>query len=204
MPGLDAWEAWHPSEAAQRLSGVDSRWCVAAGWAIDLFLGRQTREHADLEIAVPADRFDEVRDRLPEMDFFAVDDGTLVPLATSEAPPAHTHQTWALERSSGRWRLDVFREPAEGQAWVFRRDPAIRRPYAEIVEVTADGVPYLAPEVALLFKAKGVRPKDDADLDLVLPRLSGRQRAWLRSALDRVHPGHTWLARLDPGRAGLE
>jgi hypothetical protein len=36
---------------------------VAAGWALDLFLGRQTRPHEDLEIGVPADRFDEVAAR---------------------------------------------------------------------------------------------------------------------------------------------
>jgi Aminoglycoside-2''-adenylyltransferase len=34
--------------------------CLAAGWAIDLFLGGPRREHEDLEIAVPGDRFDEL------------------------------------------------------------------------------------------------------------------------------------------------
>jgi hypothetical protein len=187
------WEAWEPAEITVRLSGVDAPWCVAAGWAIDLFLGAPTRTHADLEIAVPADRYHEIRDRLPELEFFAVDDGTLVPLAAGEAPAPHTHQTWVLDRPAGRWRFDVFREPADGDTWICRRDPAIRRPYREVIERTGEGIPYLAPEIALLFKAKAPRPKDEADLAAALPRLTGDRRAWLASALARVHPGHSWL-----------
>ena len=35
-------------------------WYVAGGWAVDLHLGRPTREHEDLEIGVPRERFAEV------------------------------------------------------------------------------------------------------------------------------------------------
>src|SRR5689334_8327447 len=35
------WDAWTPAEAARRLDGIDVPWRVSAGWAIDLFLGRE-------------------------------------------------------------------------------------------------------------------------------------------------------------------
>jgi len=38
----------------------------------------------------------------------------------------------------------------EGGDWVYRRDPAVRRPVAEI-GVTVDGIPYLAPDLAGLY-----------------------------------------------------
>src|SRR6478752_2508902 len=41
------WDAWTPAEAAVRLQGVDAPWYVAAGWAIDLFLGEHRRERGD-------------------------------------------------------------------------------------------------------------------------------------------------------------
>lgn len=65
---LDArWEgAWRPEQVAGRLAGVSAPWCIAAGWALDLFRGRQSRPHSDLEIAVPSDGFMEIRDRFPE------------------------------------------------------------------------------------------------------------------------------------------
>ena len=42
---MSKWDAWRPEEVARRLTGVDAPWYVAAGWAIDLFLGGQRREH---------------------------------------------------------------------------------------------------------------------------------------------------------------
>ena len=63
-PPLDAWEPWRPDEVAARLSGIAAPWCVVGGWAIDLFLGRETRPHGDLEISIPRSAFAEVRDRL--------------------------------------------------------------------------------------------------------------------------------------------
>lgn len=193
---MDAWDAWRPEEVAERLDGWDAPWAVAAGWAVDLFLGRETRGHGDLEIAVPADRFPEIRDRLPECDFFVVGSGNITALRPDEQPTDEHHQTWALERASRRWRLDVFREPADGDSWVCRRDRSIRRPYAEVRELSADGIPYLVLEIVLLFKAKGARPKDEADLARVLPLLAEPRRRWLASALARVHPGHPWLHRV--------
>ena len=44
------------------------------------------------------------------------------------------------------------------------------------------------------FKAKAVREKDRADFEAVLPRMSSAQRAWLHTALERVHPDHDWIS----------
>lgn len=54
-------ECWNPRDLASRLAGVTAPWYVAAGWALDLFRGEQSREHDDIEIAVPAARFPEIR-----------------------------------------------------------------------------------------------------------------------------------------------
>jgi hypothetical protein len=54
----------------------------------------------------------------------------------------------------------------------------------------------MAPEVVLLLKAKGSRPKDELDFEAVHERFTGSQRAWLREALELVHPGHRWLGEL--------
>jgi Aminoglycoside-2''-adenylyltransferase len=197
-PDLDAWDAWHPRVVAERLAGVRTPWYVAAGWALDLFRGAPSRVHADLEIAVPADRFVEIAARFTDCDFYVAGAGQVVPVGPA-AMRAH-HQTWALERATGRWRLDVFREPHDGDVWICRRDERIRRPYAEIVELGPDGIPYLAPEIVLLFKAKGDREKDRADLHGVLPLLDAGRRAWLADALALVHPGHPWQAVVAPSR----
>ncbi|WP_097973263.1 nucleotidyltransferase domain-containing protein [Streptomyces sp. gb14] len=187
--------AWTPDEVARRLAGVGSPWCVAAGWALDLFRGRQTRAHGDIEIAVPAGRFPEVRRRFPGYAFDAAGSGRIWEDAAPDVLAA-VHQTWVRDPATGDYLLDVFREPHDGDTWICRRDESIRRPYDEIVHHTRDGIPYLAPELVLLFKAKHARPKDQADFDATVPYLSPEQRASLASLLDRVHPGHPWSAGL--------
>lgn len=172
---------------------MSTPWCVAAGWALDLFRGEQSRLHDDLEIAVPSAGFPDIRTRFSEFAFDAVGSGRVWPDAGAEALEA-THQTWLRDPSNGHFLLDVFREPHTGDTWICRRDETIRLPYAEIIEHTADGIPYLIPELVLLFKARATRPKDQADFASVLPLLRRSRRDLLRGRLRSVHPGHSWLA----------
>ncbi len=187
--------AWRPAQAAERLAGVEAPWCVVAGWALDLFRGARSRPHGDLEIAVPAAGFPEIRARFPEYQFDAVGNGRIRPGASPEALSA-TFQTWLRDPATGRFLLDVFREPHEARTWICRRHPALRLPYDEIIEHTADGIPYLIPELVLLFKAKAPRPKDQKDFDTALPLLNRTRRAALSGWLERAHPGHPWQAEL--------
>jgi hypothetical protein len=169
-------------------------WAVAGGWAIDLHLQAETRPHHDIEIAVSREHLEIVAACLGELDWFGVGDGRAWAL---EDAPRELHQTWGRDRSSHRWRLDVFREPWDGEDWVFRRDPRIRRPLAEAIMFSQDAIPYLAPEIVLLFKAKSPKEKDEADLALTLPTFTLERIEWLRNALEIVHTKHKWMARLD-------
>jgi hypothetical protein len=193
-PDLALWDAWHPKEIAERLAGVDATWYVTAGWALDLDHGRQTREHEDVEIAVPEAGFEAVRAALHWLELWVIGGGLAHPV-TPESLAAH-HQTWARDPATGAWRLDVMREPWEGETWVFRRDPRIRLPRDRVIAHTSDGIPYARPEIALLYKAKSTRPKDDADFASVLPLLGDEQRAWLAASIALVHPEHHWLQSL--------
>ena len=197
IEALDArWSSsWTPSEVARRLAGVAAPWCVAAGWALDLFRGTQTREHGDIEIAVPAASFPEVRDRFPGYIFDGAGSGRIWENATPEVLSA-VHQTWLRDPATGNYLLDVFREPHDGDTWICRHDETIRLPYSDIIHRTHDGIPYLAPELVLLFKAKHARPKDQADFAATVPLMTPAQRETLAELITRAHPGHAWLADL--------
>ena len=188
------WDAWHPRDIAARLEGVDVPWAVAAGWALDLFRGEQTREHEDLAIAVPIGQFDAIRSAIGDFEFQVVGSGHAWPI--DSAAGGVMVQTWVRERETGAYRLDIFREPHNEDTWICRRNDSIRRPYGDVIRRSTDGVPYVVPEVVLLFKAKQNRDKDHADFLAVLPMLSPDRRAWLAKALSMVHPGHIWLKKL--------
>src|SRR5262249_28179296 len=116
---------------------------------------------------------------------------------------AAVHQTWLRDPATDNYLLDVFREPHDGDTWIYRRDERIRLPYSQIIHHTQDSIPYLAPELVLLFKAKLDRQKDQADFDKTVPHMAQAQRDTLAELLARAHPGHHWLAelRLRPGGA---
>jgi hypothetical protein len=197
IEALDArWSScWPPNQVAQHLAGITAPWCVAAGWALDLFRGTQAREHSDTEIAIPAAAFPDIRDRFPGYAFDAVSSGRIWEEASPDVLAA-THQTWLRDQATGNYLLDVFREPHDGETWICRRDETIRLPYSEIIHHTPGGIPYLAPELVLLFKAKHTRPKDQADFDATIPHMTPAQRQTLAELLARVHPGHHWLRSL--------
>src|SRR6478735_6915476 len=133
------WDAWRPETVAARLEDVDAPWAVAAGWAIDLFLGYERREHEDLEVAVPAVRFAEIEAALPDLELHVVGPATAVPVSEAGSLVETHHQTWALDPGANVWRLDVFREPSDDDTWICRRDETLRMPYDQLIERTGDG-----------------------------------------------------------------
>ena len=190
------WEPWAPHEVAKRLQGVDVPWAFAAGWAVDLFVGGAAREHEDVEVAVPSASFAAIQTALLPYRFDIVGAGLKWPISDRDAF-VQTHQTWLRDPVTGVYVLDVFREPHDGDVWICQRDTSIRRPYSEVIRQTDDGLPYLAPEIVLLFKARLSRPKDEDDLNRVLPLLDPRAQTWLWHALKKVQPGHPWIARVE-------
>jgi hypothetical protein len=194
-PDVSKWDGWEPGRVASLLEGVDVPWYVAAGWALDLFVGEQRREHEDLEIAVPNSRFDELLPALDGLELFVITGPQeATPLAEARDQLEETHQTWVREPATGLWRFDIFREPSEGDTWICRRDASLRMSYGELIEWSDDGIPYGRPEVILLYKAKHAhRERDERDFAELLPLLETAGRRWLAESLELVHPGHPWL-----------
>jgi hypothetical protein len=197
----DEFGEWAPLsvvEVARLLTDAPYRWWIAGGWAIDLFVGRQTRPHGDVDVLVLRDDLLPVQATLAEWDLHAADPpGTLRPWRPEERLPAPVHDVWCRQTPSSPWALQLMVADTDGDRWVFRRDPRITRSVSELTRETTDGVPYLAPEIQLLFKAKSVsRPKDEDDFATALPHLDRPGRAWLARALEVCAPAHRWLAQL--------
>lgn len=192
------WTPWHPRDLAHRLRQVSAPWCVVGGWALDLWHGRETRAHEDLEFTVLPDDLPQFRDALGDLDIHTAHDGAVVPLPADARPAPEIAQFWCLDRPAGCWRVDMMLEPGTPEVWAYKRDPTLRVPRADMIARTADGIPYLVPAAVLLFKAKYCRVKDERDFALALPRLPEPERARLRDWLDRFHPGHPWRDALGP------
>lgn len=199
---LGIWRPWSPQAVAAFMAPLAGPWWIAGGWAIDLFLGRQTREHEDIDVQTLRRDQHAVRALFGGWDVQAA-----LPPPRDETWPFRSwrlgelldpgeHDIWLRPTPTEPWAIQLMIADTVGETWLSRRTPEITRPLAELGGVTADGIPYLAPEVQLFYKAKNARPKDEADFAQALPALSPERRLWLDNALAVAHPAHPWRAQL--------
>lgn len=59
-----------------------------------------------------------------------------------------------------------------------------------------EGINILRPEIVLLFKDKHETDTNNADLLHTLPSMTTDSKLWLRTTIEKVHPGHRWLTEI--------
>jgi hypothetical protein len=192
----DPWKALSVAEVAALLDGLPIRWWVAGGWAIDLFVGAPTRDHDDLDVAVLRPDQLAVQSHLDGWDLRVAHHGRLTPWAPGRPLAPDEHGIWARPDPASPWRLELLIDEVVGGRWAYRRNPAVRLPLERLGRRTATGVPYLRPEVVLLYKSRQPREPDECDARVAVPRLSAPERAWLAAAIAADTPDHHWLAML--------
>jgi hypothetical protein len=184
---------------AAALRELDAPWVIAGGWALDLALGRVTRAHGDVDIAVFRDDQGALRAALPGWDFAAVAGGVPASWELGARLELPVHEVHARPPAGAPpFSLELLLNERDGADWVYRRDPAVRLPLARALRPGPGGVRVLAPEVVLLYKSKAPRPADEADFLAARPLLDAAGQAWLREALLRARPDHPWAAALAP------
>jgi hypothetical protein len=160
-----------PLLAAEVMSETGVWWAVAGGWAIDLWLGEQTREHHDVEVVVR--RCDQalVHEALsPRWELACLDppgEGWRQWSGTGIEPPA-----FQLQARSPTLEFDIFNETADDTVWHVRRDHRITRPLPEVTTLSSSGIPIVRPEVQLLYMANSTEAKNQHDFQATRPTLN--------------------------------
>lgn len=193
-----SWDPATPAEVGERFRTVAAPWWVAGGYAIEYAVGEPFRDHGDIDVLLLRRDQLAAQEALPDWEWWAAEPpGSLRRWRRGEILPQVVHDIWCRPGADAPWRIQFMLDEAEGDRWVSRRDPRIRRTIASLDGGTADGVTYLAPEIQLFYKAKSRRRKDDQDFAKALPVLTASQREWLRKVIALTTDGHPWLARLD-------
>jgi hypothetical protein len=193
---LGPWEPLDLSEVARLFEEWPARWWISGGVALELHLGRSWRSHGDSDVSILRDDAPALRWLLEDWSIQVAASGILtqwdgsVPVVEDEQ-----NNMWCRKAQDHPWCLDVTISDGDRECWIYRRNPTIRVPWAGAVLLSEQGIPYLSPELQLLFKSKNNRTKDDKDAAEVIPALNGEQQHWLRALLPRDHP---WQALLAP------
>ncbi|MCQ6561824.1 nucleotidyltransferase domain-containing protein [Paenibacillus mendelii] len=194
---------WMPisvSEVCAIFSEMPVKWCIAGGWALDLHVGQQSRPHADVDvILLRGEQLTAYQHLTPEWKLYKAEDGKLSDWEEGEFL-ATTQDIWVSKDSNSPWAFQIMFIDTEQDYWIYRREKAIRRPLQDCIATTTEGIPYLKPEIQLLYKggSSGIRDKDQTDFLTVLPTLRPPAREWLKVSLKRQFPeGHAWVEYID-------
>ena len=185
-----------PRKVLKLLSDFDEPWFIAGGWAIDLFLKRVTRIHEDIEIAILRQDQLALQGYLNGWDFEKVVPGQKMRREKwnqQEWLDLPVHEIHAHNADRDPSELEILLNESSGNEWRFRRNLKITKPLSMIAMRSKDGIPYLNPEVVLLYKAKDPSARDEADFEKTVQTLDRERKRWLKHAVALCHPGHRWL-----------
>jgi Aminoglycoside-2''-adenylyltransferase len=188
-------------EVTEALSQLRAPFYFAGGWAIDLHLGRVTREHGDVDVLVMRSDQSQLHTALREFILKKIiphpegikNRGTVADWTAGERLELPVHQINVYRRGAAEPAFQVMLAESSDGEWIYRRNPKVRMPISRMGFHPLWGLPYVAPEIVLLFKSSDMQSHDRLDFSNVLPALSADARRWLRDALETSPPRHEWL-----------
>jgi len=186
----DSWKPLSVDQAARALEGAPFKWWISGGHALELHLGDRWRERDDLDVGICRYEAARVHAWLSGWDLWIAAAGELSPWdGRPLSLGRHENNVWVRRRAEDEWAMDLTVNECTEDRWVYRRDPSVTRDWEDAVLETRSGIPYLAPELQLLFKSKDLRAKDHADASHVIPAMGDERRAWLS---EKLNPDHPW------------
>jgi GrpB-like predicted nucleotidyltransferase (UPF0157 family) len=198
--------AWHIRETGfkpvafvqRELGAANVPWCVASGWALDLFLGRATRLHHDLDVCIWRKDQQLFLKHLKTQgwNLQVPVKGKYRPWQEGEFLELPITQIHAHRDDMPFELLDILLAEHDETNWIYRREPKVTMPKEAVMFDSSLNVLALNPAIILLFKSrtadKDPREKDQQDFEHVLPHLSQEQKEWLLHAFDIWMPEHPW------------
>ncbi|MGI6877347.1 nucleotidyltransferase domain-containing protein [Microbacterium sp. gxy059] len=190
------WDPLEPASVGEFMRGFDRPWWIIGGWAIEKHTGVH-RAHEDMDISILSSDAEAFRQFVSDQwTPWNMDQGWLRPFDHRFRDISPLSSIWVRRNAQSSWVLDVPLTPEEDGRWTNKKRSGQSAPLDEVTWTADDGLRYLRPEIALFMKHQQSRDKDRLDASILIPRLDGHQRDWLRDSLSAVHPGHAWLERL--------
>ena len=206
-------------QAAALLNGMNINWAFCGGYAIDLFLGKQTRKHVDIDICVFEKDRNTIIDHMLASGWEVYEFrgmGRLRKL-TAEMSSESGRNLMCLKKGcklvdfypcdepgllyyvfhhAGMEEFDYIEflfNNTEAGKFVFNKERGLYRDIEKAI-LTDGKNRYLAPEIALMYKAANADDENCRhDYMNAAIELNEEQREWLINGLDLCYPhDHPW------------
>jgi hypothetical protein len=184
-----------PHDIAEELKNVSFSWWICGGWALELFTGHEIREHHDMDLAIFRKDQQMLREQLPDWEFKIALNGVLHEWGEGEMDK-NLHALWARKKGQDKWVTEFLLNEADEINWIFRKNSKITFPLNEI-GIKREKIPFLIPEIPLLFKSAHCGDKDELDFKHCIEKMNEVQKERLRKWISEFKPDCEWITKID-------
>ncbi len=189
IPGITNWEPMSLSDIAELIP--QDLWILAGGYALEMFAGKQYREHGDIDIQVNREDQENVFSLIGEDRVFEAAEGMRTPIRADHFYNRPAYNFWVLNREKTAWSLQIMLyDTDEDGRFLFRRDETLSIPFPETY-FEKEGIRILNPEVQILFKKTDLQGKDRTDFETIIPLLDKKALGWLENKMIKCY-GSLW------------
>lgn len=207
-------------QANELLRNQGFEYAFCGGWAIDLFIGKETRKHGDIDIFAYWTERDTIIEYMQSLGFQVyemlgggkahyitdihdqIKSKRNIFCFTQDCELVHLSETaergiYSVDfKHIGQTKLNFMEflfNKKEERDLLYARSHDVRLALSDAFLVR-DGLPYLAPEMCLLYKSTDIdREGYQSDFDNAMLHMNQRQIHWLEDALAMLYPeGHRW------------
>ena len=201
------------------IQNANIKWAVCGGFALDLFLGREIRNHSDIDICVFEKDRDVILKYMLQNNWNLYEfrgNGKVRPLnitSSSEVgrnlmcikgecdivkfyPCEDANLLWYEFFHTGIKELNYLEflfNIANEEYFIFNKEQGIQRELSKAI-LFNDNIPFLAPEIVLLYKSSRSENREyHYDFEQTYPYMNDEQKEWFNQNLNVLHPdGHIW------------
>ena len=210
-------------QANEILRNQQFEYAFCGGYAIDLFLGFESRIHGDIDISAYWKNRNNIIEHMWKLDFLVYEmlgEGKAHHITDIENQKMIKRNIFCFQdtcdliqlsatdeagiyyinfRNIGQTKLDFIEflfNSRNDTDFIYARNNEIKRALDKAI-LKNEGIPYLAPEVCLLYKSTDITHEvNQKDFDKAIVKMTDEQKDWLNDALIKTYPeGHEWINR---------
>lgn len=208
------------NKANEILYNQKFEYAFCGGFAIDLFLGYESRKHGDIDISVYWQDRDKiilymqslgfevyeiigsgkahhitdinVQMKIKRNIFCCKSDCEFLKISNTPEKDIYYIDVLHIGQSKLNFIEFLFNDKTDTE-FIYARNLEVKRNLEDAV-LFKDGIPYLAPEICLLYKSSDTeREGYQQDYDLSIRKMNNNQIKWFNDAINLLYPeGHKW------------
>lgn len=171
-------------------------WFIAGGWAIDIALGKVTREHHDLDICIFREDTEDVIRYFRDWDIKVAVPGEHR-LVDYEQLSDLSLPRYCLHLFRDKDFIEILLTERREDKVLFRKNENITMHMNDFARKDRAERPYVNPVWQILFKSLHPREKDTEDFCNYLTVMNDQQKLWLTSGIRMMKPNSAWLEKLE-------